>query len=377
MAGTTTDPPHLVVVGAGIVGLAHAVEARSLGWRVTLVERDSRPVGASIRNFGHACVTAQSGVALDRATRARARWLQLAEQVGFWAGRTGTVVVARADDERAVLAEFAASRGASVMLLDDAGVRAQVPTTASDVLGGAYFPDDIRVDPREAAPAICRWLADQQEVTLLTGTACLGLAGTTVTTSRGRVEADAVVVCVNHDVDRLFPDISTSVQLRRCWLQMLRVTPPTPLAIEPGVLTGSSLLRYAGFAHCPSLGAVRARLADEQPMLLHAGINLMMTQLPGGDLLLGDTHEYGSTIDPFAHEAWDELLLAEGARLLGVTALRPRERWQGVYASAAEEFLLAAPHPGVRVASVTTGIGMSTAFGFAQDVLAELAGELP
>ena len=48
------------------------------------------------------------------------------------------------------------------------------------------------------------------------------------------------------------------------------------------------------------------------------------------------------------------------------------QRWQGVYASAPQELLLDDPAPGVRVASVTTGIGMTTGLGFAAHAVAGL-----
>lgn len=359
----------VAIVGSGIVGLAHAVEALRRGARVAVVDRDRGVVGASIRNFGHACSTAQAGVALDRARRARVRWLEMAEVAGFWAAPAGTVVLARAADEMAVLEEFAAERADEVELLDPAGVRALVPTSAADLTGGARFPRDLRVNPREAVPALARWVAAQPAASLLTATACWGLDDAGIRTSRGLVRAERVVVCVNHDIDHLFPELAASHGVERCALQMLRVRPPAPLRIEPAVLSGSSLLRYRGFAACPSLPALRARLAAEQPQLLDADVNLMLTQLPDGDLLLGDTHVRAPDASPFTSAAWDELLLSGGERLLGCGPFRVVERWQGVYASGPDEFLVAAPHPSVRVVSVTTGIGMTVAFGLAEDVL--------
>lgn len=58
-------------------------------------------------------VTAQSGEVLDCARAGRAHWLGLARRAGFWAAETGTVAIARHDDELAVMEQFASDRGAS------------------------------------------------------------------------------------------------------------------------------------------------------------------------------------------------------------------------------------------------------------------------
>jgi len=154
---------------------------------------------------------------------------------------------------------------------------------------------------------------------------------------------------------------------------MLRVAAPGGRRIEPALLTGLALLRYRGFADCPSLPAVRDRLERERPDLLAVEMNLMLTQRPDGELVIGDTHEYADTPPPFKDERLDDLILEEAAALLGVDRLEVHERWQGVYAHAPDrDFLIAAPLDGVRVVAVTSGIGMTTALGLAPRVLDDL-----
>ncbi|CAO5229768.1 TIGR03364 family FAD-dependent oxidoreductase [Frankia sp. AgKG'84/4] len=370
----TTKRYDLVIVGAGIVGLAHAAEAVRRGLSVAVVERDTFARGASVRNFGHGCVSGQAGTALAYARVARERWLELGRQAGFWAAPTGTVVAARGGDELAVLREFAADGEAPAVLLDADGVRARVALRTPELVGGAWLPWDVRVDPRAAVGALARWLA-KQGVDVRWGTSAAGVSAGTLHTSRGDLAAPAIVLATGHDLDRLFPDLAAGVDLHRCELHMLRVAAPGGARFEPAVLTGHSMLRYAGFADCPSLPALADRLAAERPDLLAVDMNLMFTQLPDGDLIIGDTHALAHTHPPFAAEDMDDLVLAETAGLLGhpVAVLAVRERWRGYYASApGREFLVAAPLAGVRVVTVTTGIGMTTSHGLAAAVLDDL-----
>jgi FAD dependent oxidoreductase TIGR03364 len=363
---------HVAVVGAGIVGLAHAVEALDRGCRVTVLERDERAVGASVRNFGHVCATAQTGRTLELALATRERWLRLGEKAGFEVQQAGTVVVARTAAERQVLEEFAAERGPDqVRLLDSNGVCELFPLAGDDVLGGAHLPLDLRLDPREAVPALARWLED--EGASFRWRTHVGLVEPgLLRTSGGEVHADAVVHASGHDVDRLFPDLAEQYGVRRCRLQMLEVAPPGSVEVAPAVLTGTSMLRYGGLAAQPSAGAVKAEIAERTPELIDVAMNLMLTQRPDGSIVLGDTHHYARTHLPFDEEDVAHLVLREGERLLG-GPLRVRRRWRGVYAdSPRTDFLVAEPHPGARVVSVTSGIGMTTALGLAPTVLDDL-----
>ena len=361
--------PDLIVVGSGIVGLSHAVEAHLRGLTVLVLERDERAVGASVRNFGHVCMTGQSGAGLGYARAARERWLDLGERAGFEVQRTGTVVVARTGAEAAVLEEFAQERGSGeVVVLTTDEVERRLGWLPPETVSGAWFPLDLRVDPRAAVPAIAAWL-QREGVEIRYGVHVGRVADGTVLTPRGEIEAARVVHAVGHDVDRLFPEIAEAHSIRRCRLQMFEVAPPGEHSIGPAVFTGSSLLRYGGLAAMPSAEAVRADFLAERPELLEVGMNLMLTQRPDGSVVLGDTHHYERTSSPFDDESVAGLVLREGERLSG-RPVTVRRRWRGVYASSeTTDFVTAAADARTHVVSVTSGIGMTTALGLAPAVL--------
>ncbi|MFI6101820.1 TIGR03364 family FAD-dependent oxidoreductase [Lentzea sp. NPDC051213] len=366
----------LVVVGAGIVGLAHAWHAVREGLSVTVVERDEHAAGASVRNFGHGCFTAQDGVAFGYAMAAREEWLKLAQEAGFWLRESGTLVVARSEDELAALEEFAEVR--DVQLLNNPTSRSFNDPNVEllnnpSILGAALLPLDIRVDPREAVHAIAG-LLNNRGVQFQWSTNVLTVEPGLVRTARGEIRCRAAVVAVGHDVDRFFPGLAERHEVQRCQLRMLRVAHGG--VIDPAVLTGFSMLRYEAFNRCPSTEKVRERLTSDHPELVEAGLNLMFTQLPDGSLTIGDTHHYSRTVEPYRPEHLDDLVLTETARLLGVPALKVLERWRGIYASAPEPFLTATPAPSIRAVSVTSGIGMTTALGLAPAVLDDLLQEM-
>jgi FAD dependent oxidoreductase TIGR03364 len=366
----------LLVVGAGIVGLAHAAEAVRLGLTVTIIDRDSRAVGASIRNFGHCCITAQSGELLELAQVARGRWLHYATEAGFFATESGALAVARSQEELAVLTELSDARDAGQIRVLGAGeVRSRLGGTAgSDILGGAVLRDDVRVDPRQAVGRLVEWLSHQPGVRVLWRTSYFGHDGDQAHTSRGTIRAARTIVCVGHDLDYVYPALAEQHGVERCALQMAVVQAPDDRSISPAVLTGTSMLRYPAFTETAAAEALRERINGEDAELIRIGANVMFTQRPDGTILAGDSHRYDATIDPFLLESTTDLLLRRIAAVLGVDRLRVLERWQGVYASSSQQpYLVASPSPGVTSVTVTSGIGMTISFGLAAQVLNELS----
>ena len=357
----------VLVVGAGIAGLAHATEALSRGLTVTVIDRDSRAVGASVRNFGHSCVTAQSGDLLDLALLARERWLERAAAAGFFSVQSGALAVARNAEELAVLDELSASREAGqVRLVDAAHVRDELASDDLAILGGAVLRDDLRVDPREAVGALAAWFADQHGARVFWRTSYLGHDGDLAHTSRGTIRAARTIVCVGHDIDYLYPVLAEEHGIERCGLQMAGIEVPGR-SIRPAVLTGTSMLRYPAFTETDAAAALRARITSDDPELVDIGANVMFTQRPDGSIIAGDSHRYGATMDPFQSEQTTAVLLRRIGEVLGASELRVVERWQGVYASSPQHpYLVHEVSPGVTAVSVTSGVGMTISFGLAR-----------
>ncbi len=357
----------LAVVGAGIVGLAHAWHARRAGMRVVVLERDSRAVGASVRNFGHVCTTAQSGHVLDLARAAAEDWRTITADAGIPTHRDGTVVIARTAAEAGLLEEFHEARGDEVRPLTATETSDRLGFAPSGLMAGAWLPGDLRVNAPTAVPAIAAHLA-RLGVEFRWRTTAHELEPGAVRTSRGPIAADRIVAAAGHDVDRFFPEAADAHVVLRCRLRMLELD-GRGIRMAPALLTGTSMLRYGGMSELPAARSVRAEIEATEPALLAQDVNLMATQRPDGNIVLGDTHHIELTESPFEDETADELLLAQAEALFGARPI-VRRRWRGVYASSPiGPFFVATPTPGVTAVTVTSGIGMTTAFGLAREVL--------
>lgn len=359
------DTADVVVVGSGIVGLGAAYAAVRRGLRVIVVDRTDAPIGATIRNFGHLCIGAQGGQARRYADASRELWLRLSQDAGFWLRASGTLVAARNDDEIAVLE--AASRGGDVRMLEADELLRLAPLRSEGILGGARIETDLQTDPRSAASAIVRHLtALGVEFRFRTSVTAVGTGR--VGTTRGPISCRSVVVAVNHDIDQLLPEVAERHGIVRCALDMMRAAVTLRHPLPAPLLTGWSLVRYGRFAG-PEATVLRERLHAERPDLAALDLNQMYTQLPDGTLIIGDSHATATSPAPFQPEAAFSAFLAEAEALFDMPSPRVLERWQGVYAKGPEEFLVDRSIEGTLVLAATTGIGMTTGLGLAEENL--------
>ena len=368
---STDQASDLVIVGAGIVGLACALVAVEQGLSVQLVDREPVCTGASIRNFGFVTVTGQgSGVAWQRAQRSRAIWAHIAPQAGIAIEHTGAMVLAQRTEAEAVLRELLQTpEGAGLEWLSPKALQQRAPHLAhAHIQGALYSPHELRIESRVAIEKLRQWLASRG-VRFHMGQAVRHVETGRVETATQVLRGARVVVCPGADIRSLFPQTFEDKNTQLCQLQMLRVRPPEGYRLGAALMSDLSLVRYRGFSELPGAQRLADRLKLEMPRALHHGIHLIVVQSADGSLVVGDSHQYGQALPPFVPAEAEELILAEMQRLLCLGHYRVEERWTGIYPSGPQEALIKTVLPGVQLLSVTSGTGMSTGFALAEECL--------
>jgi FAD dependent oxidoreductase TIGR03364 len=369
----------IAIVGAGILGLAHALAAARAGMRVVVLDRDAQANGASVRNFGFVTVTGQqSGDCWRRAMRSRDVWAEVAPQAGIEIIHPGLAVLARRPEAAAVLEAFSRTEmGQGCALLGPAEAARRFP----DITAGApaallHSPHERRVESRDAIPLLAAWLERAHGVEIRRNSMVRAVEPGAVVTSTGSVAARRIVVCPGDDFLALFPERIAAYNVTKCKLHMLRLANPG-FRLPAAVMSDLGLVRYLGYAELPEAEALRPILRREQAAQLDNGIHLIIVQSADGSLVVGDSHHYGTTPDPFQPEAVDRLILDEFEAALGIKAPPVTARWTGIYASAPDRLMFRdTPMPGVRIVMITSGTGASTSFAIAEETITELQGEI-
>ncbi|MBN9671038.1 TIGR03364 family FAD-dependent oxidoreductase [Roseibium aggregatum] len=366
----------LAIVGAGIVGLAHALAAARRGKKVVVIDRDSCANGASIRNFGFVTVTGQqSGDCWQMATRSREVWTEVAEAARIPLLHRGLTMTARFPESEAVIDAFLQTEmGAQCRRLTPDQAAERVPALRTDQIRCAlYSPVEVRVESKDAVPQIANWLEGVHQVDFLWQTSVNTVETPRLETSRGPIHADTVIVCPGDDNTTLFADRIASYEVTRCKLQMLRVSPHRPTELGTALMSDLGLARYLGYAELPEAAPLKTRLDAEMTAHRENGIHLIVVQSGDGSLVVGDSHHYDQTPDPFIDKSVNDLILSEMDTVLELGPYDISETWIGTYASAPDRWRLTdAPDDATRVVMVTAGCGASTAFAIGEETIANL-----
>ena len=279
----TTPSPHVVIVGAGIVGATTAYYLTLAGARVTLLDAKTPASGATGASDGAVSVASKRpGTMMRLAREARDLYAQLAKDqvlTGVFHTRP-TYLFARTPEEVTLLNiqdQDLASAGEPTLALTRAELLSQIPGLSAQVLAGLKVPNDghaigyhvvnrflaaAGVTPRRHMPV--RRLA-------MVNNRVIG-----VETDQGRLLADRVVMAAGIDSGPLVG--LSDVMIPRKGQLIVTDRAAMGGAAFPGPLMSAGYL------------AAKRAIAPGQ-----SGVNLVIDPLATGQFLIGSSREEGLT----------------------------------------------------------------------------------
>lgn len=209
------DAGRAIVIGAGIVGAACALELAREGFLVTVIDAGPVGGGATAAGMGHIVAMDDSDAQFALTKYSQDLWKELSPQLPISAEvmNCGTVWVAADEEEMVEVARkhaYYAERGVESRILSAAQLQIAEPNLRDDLAGGLLVPPDSVVYP----PAIAGWMlkkaAQLKAVVMPYTPVSLILPNGAVVTRREKLQADVVV----NACGALSPKLTPGLQIK-------------------------------------------------------------------------------------------------------------------------------------------------------------------
>ncbi|QGZ29400.1 NAD(P)/FAD-dependent oxidoreductase [Stutzerimonas stutzeri] len=346
----------VVIIGAGIVGAACAHELAANGLDVLLI--DAHRGGATAAGMGHLVALDDNPAELALSDYSIQRWRELGRLMDESCGyrNNGTLWLAASDEEMAIAQDklkTLSDQGMSCKLLDRAALCAAEPALRSDLHGALKVSGDGIL----YAPNAARWLIAQGGSRIVRMHACVTrVQGQQVELSDGRIlRAQAVVLANGIHATELCPEL--------------------PIQPKKGHLLITD--RYPGkVSHTlVELGYVTSAHNSEGP-----SVACNIQPRPTGQLFVGSSRQFGNS-DPET-DSWmlTRMLRRAVEYMPGLAQLNAIRSWTGLRAASPDGLPLVGEHPqqpGLWLAVGHEGLGVTTAPGTAELLVAQLLGRRP
>ena len=376
----------LIVVGAGALGTFHSYFALKKGLKVLLVEKDTAPNEATVRNFGQII---PSGMDFEQwhqyGREGMDIYKALQKETDISVRNNGSTYLASTELEYQLLKELHtihAQGGYESQLLTQDECVERLPQVRTDYcVGGLLFPQEITVEPRQMIHKVIAHLVQTYDLDYrpLTTIKDCEIKNNTceLRDTRGeRYTAAKAIVCSGRDFKVLFPEVFSQSGIRLCKLHMMSTMPMPEVKLPGAILTSLSIRHYESFERCPSFEELH-QVPYHNEELKKYGIHILFKQATDGSIIIGDSHEYvavdqSETLDFGLNMYINELILGEAKRIVNLPNWKIRHYWAGFYAKHPDEIFEYQIEDKIFIATGIGGKGMTTSAGYAKHHLEEI-----
>jgi FAD dependent oxidoreductase TIGR03364 len=365
-----------IVIGAGIVGLATALALSKKGYKVQVFERNPQAVGASIRNFGMIWPIGQAnGKMYDRAMRSKAIWKQICNEAGIWYDEVGSLHLAYHHDELQVMAEYVDLNHnirPCKLLSASQTLQQSEAVNPTGLKGALCSADEMIVEARTAINQVAKYLEQKFKVDFFWNTAINNVIYPAVYAGKNKYLADEIYICSGADFETLYPEVFLNTPITKCKLQMMRLNAQAQnWRMGASLCGGLSMIHYAGFQAAPSLQKLKERYQTQFAEYLKWGIHVMVSQNEIGELTIGDSHEYGLSLDPFDKIYINNMIIDYLKTFSKFKNETISQTWNGIYPKMTngETELVISPQNGVTIINALGGAGITLSFGLAEEII--------
>jgi D-hydroxyproline dehydrogenase subunit beta len=339
-----------VVLGAGIVGAACALECVNAGMRTAVIEREAVGGGATAAGMGHIVVMDDSEAQFALTSYSQSLWNALAPELApaVEYNRCGTIWVAADEEEMAEVRRklnFYSARGIPAEVLDAESLAEAEPNLRSPLAGGLRVPSDAVMYPPCAAGYLLE-KAQRQKASL---DLVLGL--TAVRASQGRVtlqdgtgiQSPIIINATGAFAPALTPNIA--VRKRK---GHLIITDRYPGFLRHQLVE----LGYLKSAHSSDVDSVAFNVQPRQT----------------GQILIGSSRQYDAEDSGIDRDIVASMIERTAMYMPGLSSLSALRVWSGFRAATPDKLPLIGPteDPSLFLATGHEGLGITTSLATAR-----------
>lgn len=370
----------LIVVGGGILGTFHAYHALKRGLKVALLERNSVPQGATVRNFGQVVPSGMDLTWQNYGRESLAIYNELHSQADLTIRKNGSVYIASNDEEIQLIEElYEINRNndyESVLLSKNDCIKKFDGLRSDYCKGGLFFPQELSVDSADMIVKLHKLLQEKLGLHIFYNTTIIetgenGQNCSAISADGTEFTASKIIICSGHEFKTLYPKVFDESDLEVSKLQMLQTKPQGIYSLPGNILTGLSIRRYESFSECASYQKIKAS-EDPKSFEKKFGIHILFKQALDGSIILGDSHEYADAknADDLGYDLnmeIDEFMIHEAKKIIDLPTYEIQRRWFGIYSQCkTKDIFEHNPSPNIYIVTGIGGKGMTGSGGFSK-----------